>query len=100
MSGPELVDRGEGRFQLCGELNMRTVPDLYRASAGFVVGHPRVRVDLAEVHHTDSAGLALLIEWMREARDRNVDIAFQHLPDQLLRIARASGLADILPVTD
>ncbi len=100
MSGPELIDCGEGRFQLRGELNMQTVPGLYRDSVGLLTAGSPVRVDLSEVHHTDSAGLALLIEWMREAGRRQVDIAFEHLPDQLLRIARASGLADILPVTD
>lgn len=100
MSGPELVKKGDGRFQLRGELNMQTVPALYRATGRFLSGQQKVLVDLSEVHHSDSAGLALLIEWMREARAQGVEIAFQHLPDQLLRIARASGLIGILPVSD
>jgi phospholipid transport system transporter-binding protein len=55
-------------------------------------------LELAQVERVDSAGLALLIQWMRMARERQVDIRFRHLPAQLLAIARASDMEQILPL--
>ena len=55
-----------------------------------------LEVDLDEVTHTDSAGLALLVEWLREARARQVKVSFHNLPPQMIAIARTSNLEHIL----
>jgi len=45
----------------------------------------------------DSALLALLLAWLREAKARTQPIAFAHLPESLLTIARLYGVDRLLP---
>lgn len=55
-------------------------------------------VDLGEVTEMDSALLALLLAWLREARRRKQEIAFANLPESLRTIARLYGVDALLPV--
>jgi phospholipid transport system transporter-binding protein len=88
-----------GVLSVNGELTFKTVTavleqsrPLLDAAQGWLV------MELAGVSRVDSAGLALLIQWMRMAEARSVDILFRHVPEQLLAIARASDLEKILPL--
>jgi phospholipid transport system transporter-binding protein len=88
-----------GVLQVSGELTFSTVTalleqsqPLLNAAQGWLV------MELADVSRVDSAGLALLVQWMRMAREHSVDILFRHVPEQLLAIARASDLENILPL--
>ena len=54
-------------------------------------------VDLAEVSEMDSALLALLLAWLREARQQERPLAFANLPTSLRTIARLYGVDRLLP---
>ena len=56
-------------------------------------------VDLGEVSEMDSALLALLLAWLREARLHDRALVFTNLPDSLRTIARLYGVDRLLPVT-
>lgn len=90
---------GPGRYVLSGVLSFETVPALWRRSDALLQGVPEVKLDLKRITRTDSAGLALLVEWMRLARQRGIRINFLNIPSQMLAIARVSGLDDILPLS-
>ena len=95
------LDLESGRLLLRGELCFDSIPALLsQAETLLGQGHGPLEIDLAEVGRVDSAGLALLIEWMRRARQQGRDIQFAHLPQQMLAIAEASDLAGMLPVVD
>jgi len=55
-------------------------------------------IDLSEVSRSDSAGLALLIEWMRQAEKLDKPIRYFNMPAQMLAMAEASGLEELLPL--
>jgi len=44
-------------------------------------------IDLAAVTHSNSAGLALLIEWLAEAQRTGRNIRFENIPDSLRQIS-------------
>jgi phospholipid transport system transporter-binding protein len=89
-----------GQFLLKGEINMYTVPELLTASqALFADLRGEVSVDLAAVSRSDSAGLALLLAWMRLAQAHKFAIHFQNLPEQMRQIARVSELEQLLPLS-
>lgn len=91
---------GEGCYVLSGALSFATVSQTYtQASTIFADNHPALTFDLHGVTHTDSAGLALMMEWMRTARYQDKQIHFKNIPAQMLSIARLSGLDTILPLT-
>ncbi|MCW8983134.1 MAG: STAS domain-containing protein, partial [Gammaproteobacteria bacterium] len=54
-------------------------------------------IDLGGVSRGDSAGLALLIHWVRELRGTGRYLSFIHTPAHLMRLAEASDLTEILP---
>jgi ABC-type transporter Mla MlaB component len=58
---------------------------------------PGISIDLAGVTRSDSAGLALLIEWLRESERQGRTITFLNMPAQMQSIARVCGLDGILP---
>lgn len=99
MSLPVMEKVAENAFSLSGELNMQTVPLIARQSTGYLQGlQGEVSIDLSAVSRADSAGLALLIDWLRIARRQQYSLHFRHLPEQLMQIARVSELHDILPI--
>ncbi|MFA5531151.1 MAG: STAS domain-containing protein [Thiohalomonadaceae bacterium] len=90
---------GPGRCRVGGEMTFATVSGLLAASlAAFAEPEEHLEVDLSGVMRADSAGLALLIEWLRRARGTGKTIVFRAIPDQLRAIARVSDLEGILPV--
>ena len=99
MAEAQLRDRGDGRWLLQGELGFDTVPALLEHAGACKPGAGPIRVDLTGVTRADSAGLALLIEWLRESERRGNRISFVNVPVQLMSIARISGLDDILPLS-
>jgi phospholipid transport system transporter-binding protein len=54
-------------------------------------------VDLGEVREMDSALLALLLAWMRDARARERTLSFTNLPESLRTIAQLYGVDRLLP---
>lgn len=96
---------GEGRWRLEGALDFSTVThllavgdDLFRQLGGALPSERRLEIDLSAVTSANSAGLALLLEWMEMAGARDVQLTYRHLPDALNRIAAFSNLQGLLPV--
>ncbi len=79
-----------------GALTFETVPDLYRNSANWFQSAGELTLDLAQVERTDSAGLALLIEWLRCAKAANLTLRFANIPTQVQTLLRINGLQDAL----
>ncbi|MEO5702571.1 MAG: STAS domain-containing protein [Gammaproteobacteria bacterium] len=91
---------GEGCFILSGALTFATVPHVYaQGNAVFAESGGSLTLDLQGIKHTDSAGLALLLEWMRTAQHQDQHIHFKNIPAQMLSIARLSGLDTVLPLS-
>jgi len=55
-------------------------------------------VDLGEVSEMDSALLALLLAWLRDAKAREQALAFANAPASLLTIARLYGVERLIPL--
>lgn len=95
-SKAKLEPLGSGRFLVSGVLDATTVTDVLEQSRERFEGAQRVDVDLAAVTESDSSGLALLIEWLRLARDAQRKIHFDNLPEQIMALARISEVDDLL----
>ena len=53
-------------------------------------------LDLSGVRTCDSAGLALVVDWLRAARRRDLRLSIRGAPQQLVHLAQVSGLEDII----
>jgi phospholipid transport system transporter-binding protein len=97
MAEPRIEETGHGSWILVGDLSFATVPAIRGGLDIKSADHPRISIDLAGVTRSDSAGLALLIEWLRESERLGKTITFLNMPAQMQSIARICGLDGILP---
>ena len=56
-------------------------------------------IDLNKVNASDSAGLALIIEWLKIAQSRKIQLSFVNVPEQLLTIASLSAFDSVFQST-
>ena len=84
------------RAMLSGELRFDTVGSLLEVG-NRVISEGRITViDLASVSAGDSAGLALLIEWLSVARSVKRPLRYENIPLQLRKLARLSEVEELL----
>ena len=96
MSKFELKDLGEGHFALGGEMTFETAERILLASEEPFEQHTRIEVDLAGITKSDSAGLALLLEWITWANHTVREIRFLSMPERVLAIARTTEVDQLL----
>jgi phospholipid transport system transporter-binding protein len=91
-----LESLGAGRFRVSGVLDARTARDVLEQSEARFEPFKDLDVDLGGVGESDSAGLALLIEWLRLARQGQKTIRFANVPAQIEALARISEVEDLI----
>lgn len=96
-AGARLVAAGEGQARVEGAMDFDTVSPLLAAGVALLKRGSRLTIDLGGVTSANSAGLALLLEWLDLARSRQVALSYLNLPDSLARIAELSNLQSLLP---
>ena len=80
-----------------GPMTFTSVAGLFSGSSGWFAGGSRdITIDLAGVTQADSAGLALLIEWLRQAHSAQCNVRFTNIPPQMQVLIRVNGLQDTL----
>ncbi|NNC64501.1 MAG: STAS domain-containing protein [Gammaproteobacteria bacterium] len=96
MSKFKLEDLGDGRFALSGEMTFDTAERILKQSGEPFEAHTQLEIDLSNVTQSDSAGLALLLEWVTWANHTVREIRFIGMPDKVLAIARTTEVEKLL----
>ena len=96
MSEFTIEDHGDGHFAIAGDMNFDTAEKILRASEERFEAHTQIEVDLSEVADADSAGLALLLEWVTWANHSVREIRFTGMPDRILAIAKTTEVEGLL----
>ena len=81
-----------------GALTAGTVAGLLGSGRAAIVGRAGqgAVLDFAGVTSADSAGLALVVDWLRTARAHQVQVRIEAVPEQLRAIAQICGLEALL----
>jgi phospholipid transport system transporter-binding protein len=87
---------GPGRIAASGELGFATAAAALAAGLGLIGSGQAWTIDLAGITVGDSAGLAVLVEWLSAARARGATLTYVSVPAQILAIARISDLDGLL----
>ena len=88
--------QGGDRARVTGSLHFTTVSALLSAGTEAIGRNEAGVIDLAAVTASDSAGLALLIEWLSVARGANRALRYENIPCQLQQLARLSEVEELL----
>lgn len=91
MSRLNIIKESTGHFVIDGDLTFATIDKQTLKSFSFLKAAKEITIDLSRVSNTDSAGLALMIEWIKYSRQSRTQIAFKNIPEQLLNLAKLSG---------
>ena len=92
----DLQDLGQGKFTLTGAMNFETAEEILRASETPFEEHTQLEIDLSGVTDSDSAGLALLLEWVTWANHSVREISFKGIPEKIRAIARTTEVEPLL----
>jgi phospholipid transport system transporter-binding protein len=87
---------GAFRFHVQGDMTFSSVKDLLRCSNELFPSVQEFEVDLSQVDHADSAGLALVLEWKAQAAERNARVVFTGIPESMVSIARLCQVESLL----
>ncbi len=91
MTQLKLIEKQPGYFIIEGKLTFSSINKKTVKSLTFSDTSDKVCIDLEKVESTDSAGLALMIEWIKHSKIRGTQVAFKNIPEQLLTLAKLSG---------
>jgi phospholipid transport system transporter-binding protein len=96
MTNFELVDNGGGKFSLDGRMTFGTAGQILRESEDLFEPHTRIEVSLAGVTASDSAALALMLEWITWANHTVREISFTDVPEKINAIAKVTEVDSLL----
>lgn len=96
----EITGSAAGSIVVRGALTFETARRAHEAGLELIAASdaPEIEVDCAAVSDSDSAGLAVLLDWLAIVRRDNRQIRFTHLPDKLCAVARISEIEGLLGV--
>jgi phospholipid transport system transporter-binding protein len=78
----------DGTIHISGDMTFSSTPGLYREfESRFQSLGPEMEINMEAVERTDSAGLALLLEWQAVAARQQCRLKISHAGDDLLRLA-------------
>ena len=91
-----MITRSGAELRVSGALTVANVATLAEEGKQRLGDGGELVVDLGEVTAVDSAALSLLLEWLREARRRNIKMSFRNLPASLKSLATLYGVAELI----
>jgi phospholipid transport system transporter-binding protein len=88
--------QGGERAAVTGALEFGTVGALLPQGSEAIAAGAAGFIDLKGVTGSDSAGLALLLEWLSVARAAKRSLRYENMPAQLQQLARLSEVEELL----
>ncbi|WP_198244775.1 STAS domain-containing protein [methane-oxidizing endosymbiont of Gigantopelta aegis] len=91
MDNIKLLKQDSGEYKLHGELTFNRIDKNTARLLQNLTQTKHLVIDLSPVKRADSAGLALLIEWIKQSVRHQQKICFKNIPEQLTALAALSG---------
>lgn len=98
MTAARLSHDGNDRMNLSGELDADSVPGLLRTTRNAFHKDREMTINLADVTRADSAGVALLLDWLRQARAAQSTLHYHNTPQQMRDMIHFCALEQVLPL--
>lgn len=90
-----------GTFLLSGQLNRNTVPACWSNSVADIkqaASQQPVIIDMSGISEVDTAGLAWLINLLRDCAAQNLRFTLSAVPTTLINLAKISDVEGFLPL--
>jgi phospholipid transport system transporter-binding protein len=87
---------GGERSRIIGGIEFATVTALLPVGRDAILAGQASVIDLSGVTGADSAGLALLIEWLSIAKDARRAVSYENVPSQVHQLADLSDVEEMI----
>ena len=94
----DIATTGDGTLvRICGRIDIDSSPALRNRFLALLQASNAkvVSIDLSAVTHIDSSGVATLIEALKIARNRNIEVKLQGLEGRLLGLFQSTGILSL-----
>lgn len=86
-----LIKQSNENYSAEGDLTFFTLNKKTIHSFDFLKSNPKICINLNNINSADSAGLALIIEWIKYSILYDTKLSFKNIPQQLLTLAKLSS---------
>ena len=86
----------QDRLMLSGDLNFSTANRLWEESLSFLKSKKSLVIDFSNVRTSNSAGLALIVECLKWAKQNHKQISFQNIPQNISSITKICNLDKLI----
>jgi phospholipid transport system transporter-binding protein len=99
----EMSESPEGYYTLTGELNRNTIAKS-AALVSLEKGNKNnssedvFTLDMSGVSHSDTAGLAWLMNFLKDSQQHNIHFEIKNIPESLIKLAKISDVDGFLSV--
>ena len=83
-------------WKIQGDLSFETTPELFETARELMRERLPVCIDLESVERVESAGVALMLDWIRTVRTHDRTLQFSNVPDHMRSIADLCGVGHLL----
>jgi len=90
----EIIKTSDNNYHLSGDLIFSTIDNNIVNKLELAANKSPIHIDLQALQKIDSAGVALLIEWIKFARTHQLELLFDAIPPQLTALAKLSYLSE------
>lgn len=104
MNSISVSESSNGHFSLQGDLNRNTVTSAWKSSLSDLGAKQGTSskelpiVDLLEVQDVDTAGLAWLVNLLKQSKQQNIQFQLKNVPVTLINLAKISDVDNFLSV--
>ena len=89
-------DRINQVYEVTGDMTFERATEIFALIDMSAIDRDEITVNLAAVNQSDSAALAIMLEWANQAKNYRKKICFSNVPDQLMRLIEMTHLDKIL----
>ena len=90
------VEQNNGIYKISGDLNFERAADIFRSINFSNLTDDQLKIDFSDIEQSDSAALAVMLEWTNLANKNQKQISFANVPNQLMRLIKMADLEKVL----
>jgi phospholipid transport system transporter-binding protein len=94
----EVIESPKGYFCMQGELNRNTLAKSDALAKLTLSKSSGCTLDMSGVNHSDTAGLAWLMNFLKDNQQQKVHFELKNIPESLIKLAKISDVDSFLSV--
>ena len=96
--GAEIQQHRGGQFCLIGAIDFDNASQIMADGQRLFIDHNAVVIDTSSAEVSNSAGLAVIMEWASWCEIRDISLVYDGMHASVLAVAEMNGVAMMLPV--